>query len=218
MFVLTFILIFLAVGAGCWFSGLWNNVLTLINVIFAGLIATSFFEPLADLLEESMGEYTYWLDMIAVWLLFFVSFGAFRMATELLSQFRVKFNNIVELVGKSILSVWIAWVFVCFSMFTMHLSPVEPAAFGGSFQGSPTQTNFIGLGPDRMWLAFIQSRSMGPFSEFRNWEILPEYKERVHPDDADSNARVFDSTSEFIIKYRQRRQAFADLESELTDN
>ena len=148
MFVLTFILIFLAVGAGCWFSGLWNNVLTLINVIFAGLIATSFFEPLADLLEESMGQYTYWLDMIAVWLLFFVSFGAFRMATELLSQFRVKFNNIVELVGKSILSVWIAWVFVCFSMFTMHLSPVEPAAFGGSFQGSPTQTNFMGLGPE----------------------------------------------------------------------
>lgn len=210
MLELTFIFFFFAVGAGCWFAGLWNNLITLVSVIFAGMIASSFFEPLADLLEGSLGAYTYLLDFIAVWLLFFVSFGILRLITELLSAYRVKFNEVVELVGRSLLSVWIAWVFVCFAMFTLHLAPIEPAGFGGGFQATPTQNNFMGIGPDRMWLAFIQSRSRGPFAEYQDAGMLPDYNEPLHPDDQDLNARVFDSNADFILKYRSRRQKFSE--------
>lgn len=213
MLELTFILIFLAVGAGCWFAGLWNNLITLVCVIFAGMIASSFFEPFADLLEGSMSAYTYYLDFISVWTLFFVSFGFLRLITELLSAHRVKFNKVLDLVGRSILSVWIAWAFVCFSMFTLHLAPIEPAAFGGGFQQTPDQNNFMGIGPDKMWLAFVQSRSMGPFAEFKESGMLPEYNEALHPDDEGSNSRIFDSTSDFILKYRYRRLKFSELDS-----
>lgn len=215
MLELTFIFLFLAVGAGCWFTGLWANVLTLINVIFAGMIASTFYEPLADLLESNMDAYTYLLDFIAVWLLFFVSFGVLRLLCELMSSFSVKFNSVVELVGRSILSVWIAWVFVCFSMFTLHMAPIEPAGFSGSFQSTPDQNNFMGIGPDKMWLAFIQSRSMGAFSEFRDSGMLPDYDASLHPDDVDSGSRVFDSNSDFILKYRDRRKKFSEMDAYL---
>ena len=211
MLELTFIFLFLAVGAGCWFAGLWNNLITLVCVIFAGMIASSFYEPVADQLEGPMGAYL--LDFIAVWLLFFVSFGILRLITELLSSYRVKFNNVLDLVGRSILSIWIAWAFVCFSMFTLHMAPIEPDGFGGGFQSTPDQNNFMGIGPDRMWLAFIQSRSMGAFSEFKDSGMLPEYKEVLHADDQDTNSRIFDSTCDFILKYRYRRLKFSEMES-----
>ncbi|MEC9093647.1 MAG: CvpA family protein, partial [Planctomycetota bacterium] len=214
---LTFIFVFLAVGAGCWFTGLWSNVITLVCVVFAGMIATSFYEPLADLLEGSLGRMTYLLDLISVWLLFFVAFGFLRLVTEVLSPYRVKFNHMVDLVGRSLLSVWIAWVFVCFSMFTLHLSPIEPAGFGGGFQSTPNQNNFLGIGPDRMWLAFVQSRSMGAFAEYKDFGILPEYKEALHPDDRGSNSRIFDSKSEFILKYYDRRLEFSKLNAYLVN-
>ena len=35
-------------------QGIWGNVLTLINVILAALLATTMFEPLADWLESQM--------------------------------------------------------------------------------------------------------------------------------------------------------------------
>lgn len=212
MLILTFIFLFLAVGAGCWFAGLWNNMITLVCVIFAGMIASSFFEPVADQLESAMGADSYYPDFVAVWLLFLVSFGILRLITELLSSYRVKFNKVVDLVGRSILSAWIAWVFVCFSMFTLHMAPIEPAGFGGSFQATPTQNNFLGIGPDRMWLAFIQSRSKWAFAEYKDSSLLPEYKEVLHPDDQDRNARVFDSTSDFILKYRFRRLTLSQQE------
>ncbi|MEE2639060.1 MAG: CvpA family protein [Planctomycetota bacterium] len=218
MLELTFLLIFLAVGAGCWFAGLWNNLITLVSLIFAGMIATTLFEPLADQLEPQVGL-KYQIDFICLWGIFFVSFGVLRLITELLSSFRVKFNNIVETVGRSLLSFWIAWCFLCFSLFSLHVAPIEPAGFGG-FQRTPTQNNFMGIGPDRMWLAFVQSRSFGAFAEYKDVGMLPEYKERLHPDDQNTQSRIFDSTSEFILKYRYRRQMLSEsgsADSESTD-
>ena len=217
MLELTFIIVFFAVGAGCWFTGMWSNLVTLVCLVFAGMIASSFYEPLADLLEGSLGRMTYLLDFISVWLLFFVAFGFMRLITELLSPYRVKFNEVLELVGRSVLSVWIGWAFVCFSMFTLHMAPIETAGFGGGFQGTKDQINFMGIGPDRMWLAFIQSRSMGAFSEYKDSGILPEYREALHADDRDTNSRIFDSTSEFILKYRFRRLKFSEKNSYLVN-
>lgn len=210
MLTLVFLLIFLIVGAGCWFAGLWNNMLTLVCLIFGGMIASSFYEPVADQLEGALGVHA---DLTSVWLLFFVSFGLLRLFTELLSTYRVKFNEVLDLVGRSILSVWIAWAFVCFSMFTLHMAAIEPSGFGGSFQATPQQNNFMGLGPDKMWLAFVQSRSRFAFAEYKDLGMLPEYKEVLHEKDQELNSRVFDSTTDFILKYRYRRLKLSEPDS-----
>ena len=92
---------FTVVGVSWWF-GLWNNVLTLINFFLAALIASSFYENLARVLQENLTTYAFLLDFISLWLLFFVSFVILRGLTELLSPIRLKFNFWVDIIGRSI--------------------------------------------------------------------------------------------------------------------
>jgi hypothetical protein len=67
MFLFLFLL-FVIVAAGLWFQGLWSNAVTLINLFFAMLIATNFWEPTCTLIEGfGAGSFTYLLDFIVLW-------------------------------------------------------------------------------------------------------------------------------------------------------
>jgi hypothetical protein len=52
---------------------------------------------------------------------------------------------------------------------------------------------FLGLGPDRQWLAFMQRMSMGPFCR---WASDEEWRDQKY---------VFDPNAEFLPKYTARR-------------
>lgn len=215
MLSLTLFGIFVVVVAATWFMGLWNNLLTLINLILAATIATGYFEAVANALDNSVDpesgqqyagqfkQYTYLLDFLALWGIFFICFGFLRLCTELLSKYKMKFNIWVELAGRSVLSIWIAWMLICFTTFTLHTAPLPEKAFGGEFQPTPEARNFLGIGPDRLWMAFMQSRSRGALS---NWEVRAS---DLHPDDQDKNYQPFDSKGDFIFRYHHRRTVFA---------
>ena len=75
----------------------------------------------------------------------------------------------------------------------------------------------LGIGPDRFWLAFIQSRSRGALSSSKaeNMFAAPA-KGSNHPDDPDHpnhaelDARVFDPMGEFIPVNVARRAVLAN--------
>jgi hypothetical protein len=202
MLTLVLIVIFVIVAASLWFQGLWTNVLTLINMFFAMMLAFNYFEPLADMLDEAERSYTYLWDFLALWGLFALSFGLLRLFTDVLSRHRVVFDFWVEMVGRSVLALWIAWLFVGFTCATLHTAPLGRHPLG--FQQSPTSGNFLGMSPGKHWLAFMQSRSRGALSR---GESNPG---RLSPVDQDRNlnVRVFDPESKFILKYYQRRANF----------
>jgi hypothetical protein len=162
MLTLVLIVIFVIVAASLWFQGLWTNVLTLINMFFAMMLAFNYFEPLADMLDEAERSYTYLWDFLALWGLFALSFGLLRLFTDVLSRHRVVFDFWVEMVGRSVLALWIAWLFVGFTCATLHTAPLGRHPLG--FQQSPTSGNFLGMSPGKHWLAFMQSRSRGALS------------------------------------------------------
>ena len=205
------ILVVAMILVSLWLVGLWNNVLTLVNLILAGFIASSFFENFADFLESALPEKTYLVDYVALWVLFLGSFVFLRICTDFLSRYQLRFHPVVEIIGRTVLSVWVTWVFVCFAAFTIHTAPL-PIEGEYVFQASPGTKNFL-VGPDRMWLALIQSRSRGALSDFQDAAMMPEYDIPLHPDDGDMNCRVFDPYSEFVFKYRHRRENLAEMES-----
>ena len=137
MMTLILIFVFFAVLAASWFMGLWSNLLTLVVLLLSGLIATNYFEPLASYLDKpvvggppaisAMATYTYLLDFICFWSLFLVSLFGLRVTTDILSRHRIRFNYWVEIVGRSVLSLWVAWIFVSIVAFSLQLSPL-PAA------------------------------------------------------------------------------------------
>jgi hypothetical protein len=203
MLNLVLIIIFLIVAAAMWFQGLWNSIVTLINLLLAMMLAFNYFEPLAGLIEQQDRSYTYLVDFLALWGLFVVAFGLLRLFTDLLSRKRVAFDFWTETVGRSILALWVAWLFVGFTCASLHTAPLGPHPMG--FQQTATSGNFLGMAPGRGWLAFMQSRSRGALSRR---ELDPSRRSPL-PEDQNVEARVFDPESRFILKYYQRRLNFA---------
>jgi len=207
MFTLAGIAIFLVVAAANWWLGLWSNLLSLVNFLLAALVASSIYENVAALLANAnpnIKTYDYLLEFISVWLIFFVTFAVLRGITEAMSAYRLHFDGVTELIGRSLLSAWLGFAFLQFTMFTFHLAPIAPS----DFATNPTE-KVLGFGPDRMWLSLIQSRSRGALSTDKasdQFGLAKGYNLPVHPDDTDLNARVFDPNGQFILRQTKRRK------------
>ena len=173
-----------------WSEGFWGNALTFINTVFAAMIATNLFEPVADFLEGQAPGFTYFCDFLSLWLVFSVVLGVLRVITDQFSETRLRFKIPVEQAGRALFGLLTAWIVVCFFVFSLHTAPLARHCFGKAFGASPMATNFL-MTPDRLWLGFMQSRSETTFS-------------RAQP-------VIFDPESDFILKYGQRRYQFQNL-------
>lgn len=203
MFQLVALLIFVLTIACIWWQGLWGNILNLINLFFSMLVAFNFYEPLCTLLEtqDPLNTFTYLLDFIAIWLIFMITFLIFRLFTDLTSRYRLRFPIIYEMIGRSVMSIVVAYFFVGFFLVTLHLAPVSAEPMGG-FQ-APRDSTFLFLSPDRQILAFMQSRSLGALS--RTPFDPPAYGPSG---EGDQPLAVFDPNSEFTIKHHHRRSVY----------
>ena len=67
IFCLAIIAICLAMNLS---EGLWSNTVTLVNVIFAAVIATNYFEPAADAFTKQSVKYTYFAEFLSLWGIF----------------------------------------------------------------------------------------------------------------------------------------------------
>jgi hypothetical protein len=170
-------------------DGLWSNAIRLVYVVTAALLATNFYEPLAARLEKWQPSYTYVLDFVSLWLLFVVFAVILRVLTDFLSRVKVRFLKIVDRIGSALLSLWIGWVMVCFTLTTLHTAPLARNFLGGDF--APEKRMVMGLAPDRQWLGFTQQMSRGPYA----WSSSGE-------------KTLFDREGCFMPKYASRRNDF----------
>ncbi len=193
-------LIFATIVGSTWWFGLWSNVLTLMNFFIAALVASSFYENAAALICSQDNTYRYIADFVGIWGLFALVMMIMRFSTEILSSIRLKFHPVVELVGQGLICCWLGVAFVSFTFFTLHLAPLPP----NSFQTGP-DVRMLGIGPDRLWMAFIQSRSRGALAAYRQSSLFPAYTLTPHPDDANLDARVFDPIGNFLFEQAARR-------------
>jgi hypothetical protein len=188
IFALCFV-IFIVCLAMLWNEGMWSNALTLVNTVLAALVATNYFELVADFLDKQQPTYTYVWDFLSLWGLFALTYALLRAFTDTISRHRVRFKMPVEQAGRLSFAAATGWVMICFTLMTLHTAPLAQTAFRGSFQPQPMSNDFLGMAPDRMWLGFVQSRSRGALSL--------------------SNPNVFDPSGEFILKYGSRRDNFS---------
>jgi hypothetical protein len=213
--ILMFVILFACV-ATTYAEGIWSNAIRLINVVTAALLATNFFEPVARWLDGWVGSWslsglqgTAACDFLALWGLFGLFMLILRAPTDYLSKVQVKFLKIADQIGSGVLSLWIGWVLVCFTMMTLHTAPLAQTFLFGGFNAEDSMV--VGLAPDRQWLGFVQKVSGGQFSraatpqEQQNGiygKPAPEDKDKY---DADGKLCVFDRRAEFMPKYAARR-------------
>jgi len=188
-----------AVFALLWNQGMWSSIIALVNTVFAAMMATNYFEPVARWLEGLAPTYTYLWDFLALWLLFALFFGLSRLATDFASRFRVRSLKFAELGGAILSPRWTGWTLVCFTCFTLHTAPLPRSPFGGAFQPTATASNAL-VSPGWRWLGFVHSRSRGALSAWGDGNGSPYA--------ADRGTNVFDPRGEFILRYAQRRHHF----------
>ena len=85
-------------------EGMWSNVLRFLTVVAFALLATNYFEPVADQLDAWMPSYTYCWDFVALWGLFAVFVSLFRAITDQLSKVKVRFPAKIDQVGSVVFS------------------------------------------------------------------------------------------------------------------
>ena len=68
MLIFIAITMFILIVASTWWFGLWSNLITLVNLLLASMIASICFEPLALKLLSMNSSYRYLYDFIAIWL------------------------------------------------------------------------------------------------------------------------------------------------------
>jgi hypothetical protein len=187
MMFLFLLIVFAATAAALWFQGLWSAAVTLVNLLLAMMIATSFYEPVCTAIE-SIGpakQFTYLLDFVVLWVLFGIAFGILRAITDGLSQKQVGFDLPVEMAGRSLLAAWCGWLMVCFVAFSLQMAPLNSANPLGAF-ATPSSKTFGPVSPDRLWLGFMYSRSKGAIG-----------------------GNAFDPDATLPLRYHDRRVKFA---------
>jgi hypothetical protein len=187
MMSLVLLVVLAAVAAAVWFQGLWSGVITMVNMLLAMVIASSFYEPVATALEGigPLATFTYLLDFVALWLLFGTAYGVLRAITDALSKSPVTFPMPVEMAGRSLLALWCGWLMVCFVAFSLHMAPLNSPAPLGAF-ATPAAKTFGPFAPDRMWLGFMYSRSRGALA-----------------------GQPFDPKADFLLRYHDRRVKYS---------
>ena len=184
------VLIFLACLAFVYQEGMWGGAVRLINTVTAALIASAYYENLANFLDKQMPSFTYAWDFLSLWAVFCGCMIIFRLLTDKLSRVKVKFLKIVDQIGSGVFALLVGGVMVAFVVFSFHLAPLGEKFLGGGFD---KDKKLLGIGPDRHWETFVRSRSKGGYDT--------------------SPVNVFDPHGQWRDRYAARR---AEIESHVT--
>ena len=132
----------------------------MVNTVTAALIASAYYETLANYLDEQMPSFTYAWDFLSLWAVFCACMIVFRLLTDKLSRVKVKFLKIADQIGSGVFALLVGGVMVSFVLFSFHLAPLGEKFLGGAFDN---EKQMLGIGPDRKWENFVRSRSRGGY-------------------------------------------------------
>jgi hypothetical protein len=166
--------------------GLWQAALVFLDVLLAASLATAWYEPVATFLQQYLAPYTYFLDIVAIWVLFTVPLLVLMTATQQVGKRAVHFPKWVDLAGSILLGLMTAWTVTEFAGFSLHVAPVRNEAV----PLPPAKSMFFGFGPDSRWLWWVRGGSRnGPFAV---------------------TDQPFDPEGDFFARHAKRREEIAE--------
>lgn len=201
------ILLLIILGVVTWVvasEGAYSAGLTFVCVLFSGLLAMNFFEPVAVFLQNHIFTSPTWAarcDVIALVGLFAGFVFALRAATEYLAPTFIQVHPLVHELGRWGFGVLTGYVTMAFLLTALHTAPL-PREFLGFTPEPARRSGPLGsLAPDFQWLGFTQHVSERVFSQSGGGRIFDGPRFR-----AGDIEGVWPS---FPIRYATRRQMLA---------
>jgi hypothetical protein len=181
-------------------EGLWGAALMFFNVVFGGMIAFNFYEPLARLLDRT-GIGWGFSDTLCLLGLFCVSVGLLRMTTETLAPAMVRFPTPIYHLGRLIFGLGGALVTMAIIILAFHTAPVHKKILSAiTYQTKPP----FGLGLDHQWLGFFQYETGAPFARYGSGQADP-YHEFGHWGQQRLPVQVFDPRAKWLLDHQESR-------------
>lgn len=181
-------------------EGLWGAALMFFNVLFGGLIAFNFYEPLARLID-STGIGWGFSDTLSMLSIFCVATMLLRMTTETIAPAMVRFPIPIYHAGRLFFALATTLVTMAILILSFHTAPVHKKIFGViDYKYKPP----FGLGLDHQWLGFFQHTTGAIFARYGSGTRDPfgEYgkngNERVP-------VRVFDPRATWLLTHQDAR-------------
>jgi hypothetical protein len=143
-------------------EGLWGAALMFFNVVFAGMIAFNFYEPLAVLLDKTGINWGF-SDTLCLLVLFGVSVVMLRLITESLAPAMVRFPIPIYHAGRLIFGLAASAVTFAILLVAYECAPVHKKLFKAyTYDSKPP----FGLGLDHQWLGFFQHATGNVFIRY----------------------------------------------------
>ncbi len=177
-------------------EGAWGAGLTFLCVLFAGLLAMNFFEPVAGMLDGMGSAVQDYSDLVALVGLFALFTFLGRLATDNISPTDIEFHASVHNAGR-----WLFGIATGYTTMAILLTAVHTAPLPRSFIGfTPEGRNLFDIAaPDRQWLGFTQHVSEKVLNTGRVFDgpkfSMPGTDQEYWPS--------------FPIRYATRREDFA---------
>jgi len=134
-------------------EGAWGAGLTFLAVLFAGLLAMNFFEPVAGFLDDMGSGMERYSDFVALVGLFALFTFLLRLATDLIAPTEIDVDARVYQASRWLFGLAAGYTTMAILLTALHTAPL-PRNFIGF---SPERANLLELAaPDRQWLGFTQ--------------------------------------------------------------
>ena len=186
-------------------EGAWGAAFTLVSVIIAGLLATSFFEAAAGFLEQNVAgsyEWQHRWDVIALVGLFAALVFALRTATEQIMPVDLEIHGLVFDIARWGCGLLAGYVTMAFLLTAVHTAPL-PREFLGFTPEPQRRGGPVGQSaPDMKWLGFVhhmtetafRKGAAGPVFDGPRFALIPGGPGEVLPS--------------FPIRYASRREQY----------
>jgi hypothetical protein len=177
-------------------EGLWGSALMFFNVVFAGMIAFNFYEPLAALLDKTGINWGF-SDTLCLLVLFVVALVALRLTTETLAPAMVRFPMPIYHAGRLIFGLAGACVTMAILLVAYECAPVHKKLFTAfEYDAKPP----FGAGLDHQWLGFFQHETGTVFVQYNAGSPDP-----FHMYGHGQRIRLFDPRGEWLINHQNAR-------------
>jgi hypothetical protein len=191
---LTIVVMILGMTYALTSEGLWGAALIFFDVLFAGLIAFNFYEPLANLMITQAQILTSYADTLCLLGLFIVTVFTLRIITDMIAPTMVRFPMPLYHLGRFAFGLGASVITMAILILGFETAPVHRKVFGVlGYDSKPP----YGLAIDRLWLAFVQWSTAVPFASY-GWDrnaADPEYK----------NINIFDPEGSWLIVHQNAR-------------
>jgi uncharacterized membrane protein required for colicin V production len=156
------VVIVLAVGYAFFTQGLLTAFTMLVNVLISGVVAFSFFEPLAFQLDDMLnGSFAHgYEDWACLIVLFCVTLTALRVLTNSIAASEPELYPIVQQGGALVCGMLTGYLIVGFIVCAMQTLPIPEDFLGFSSRVDPAGGVRRFLPPDRVWLAIMRRASL----------------------------------------------------------